>query len=107
MAYTSGGTDPLTAGEIRTEFSVTTLGEWRADPANKGVVQCIAKRMDVVMAMEFRSAHRDECTEEQLRELQLFEEQFRNKKALRKEAIANAAAKKQPVDEWAYRPPTT
>lgn len=87
MAYTSGGIKSVTAGEICTEFSVTTLGEWRSDPVNKGVVQCISKRMDVVMTMDYRASKRDECTEEQLRELQLFEEQFRHRKALRKEAI--------------------
>ena len=86
--------EPLTTGEICTEFSVTTLGEWRSDPVNKGVLQCISKRMDVVMAMEYRAFKRDECTQEQLRELQLFEEQFRNRKGLRKEAIAKQEAKK-------------
>ena len=43
MAYTTGGTDTLTTGEIRTEFSVTTLGTWRTDPVNKGELQCISK----------------------------------------------------------------
>lgn len=93
MAYSLGGSNALTAGEIRTEFSVKMLSDWAKDPKNKGLLQCISKRIDVIMCMECRSRGRDECTKEQLRELELFNEQFRNKNALRKKAISKAEEK--------------
>eukprot|EP00747_Dinoflagellata_sp_TGD_P193751 gnl/TRDRNA2_/TRDRNA2_60311_c0_seq1.p1 gnl/TRDRNA2_/TRDRNA2_60311_c0~~gnl/TRDRNA2_/TRDRNA2_60311_c0_seq1.p1 ORF type:complete len:117 (+),score=20.18 gnl/TRDRNA2_/TRDRNA2_60311_c0_seq1:69-419(+) len=81
----------LTAALIRNCFSVTQLAEWSGESRNKSLIGALRKRMDVVMAMEYRAAHREGCTARQARDLELFEEQFKNRKRRDQEIRAKAA----------------
>ena len=79
--------------KVRNCFSISTLVEWQDDPAHKGCVQAIGKRIDLLMTMDLRAAHRAQCTAEQLEELERFERQRRPEfQAARTEKIRTAAA---------------
>lgn len=70
---------PLTKQEIRKCFDITRLVEWKCLLANKARVQCIEKRIDVIMTMNIRKAKQAELTETEERELRQFEQQYRDR----------------------------
>ena len=81
----------LTGNEIRSSFCISELTTWKEDPKNKGQIEAIDNRIDVLMTMDFRKAikdgkikHRESLTEKEERELELFEEQFRQRNNNRK-----------------------
>jgi hypothetical protein len=74
-------------------FCISRLIEWKADPAHKGYAEAIEKRLDLLMAMDYRAAHRSACSPQELEELENFERQRRPEfQAARNEKIRAAAA---------------
>ena len=74
-------------------FCISTLCAWAADPAHKGCKQAIEKRIDLLMTMDDRAAHRSQCSQQQLEELERLERQRRPEfQAARQEKIRAAAA---------------
>jgi len=82
MSANNSRTRAPTAQEIRSCFNMGQLLAWQEDVKCKGVTQCISKRVDVLMTMNIRKAKEEDLTDEQKRELELFEEQYRNRKQL-------------------------